>query len=85
VKYGTPVPEALEAVTLRPARLLGVDKLAGSIEVGKDADLVILTGDPLKISTWVQTTLVRGQVVYEREKDRKLQHLLQVVPQTTSR
>jgi hypothetical protein len=80
LKYGMPVPEALEAITLRPAKLLGVDKMAGSIEVGKDADLVILTGDPLKISTWVQTTLVRGQVVYEREKDRKLQQLLQVNP-----
>jgi len=77
VKYDTPVAEALDAITLRPARLLGIETLAGSIEPGKDADLVILTGDPLKISTWVQTTLVRGQVVYERDKDRKLQHLLQ--------
>jgi imidazolonepropionase-like amidohydrolase len=76
VKYGTPVPEALEAVTLRPAKLLGIDTLAGSIEPGKDADLVILTGDPLKITTWVQTTLVRGKVVYERDKDRKLRRLL---------
>jgi imidazolonepropionase-like amidohydrolase len=77
VKYGTPLPDALEAITLRPAKLLGVEALAGSIERGKDADLVILTGDPLKISTWVETTLVRGKVVYERQKDRKLQHLLQ--------
>jgi imidazolonepropionase-like amidohydrolase len=77
VKYGTPVTEALEAITLRSAKLLGVDALAGSIEPGKDADLVILTGDPLKITTWVETTLVRGKVVYERDKDRKLQHLLQ--------
>jgi imidazolonepropionase-like amidohydrolase len=77
VKYGTPVPEALEAISLRPAKLLGVDALAGSIEPGKDADLVILTGDPFKITTWVETTLVRGKVVYERDKDRKLQHLLQ--------
>ena len=77
VKYGTPLPEALAAITLRPAKLLNADALAGSIEVGKDADLVILTGEPLKLTTWVQTTLVRGQVVYERDKDRKLQHLLQ--------
>jgi len=68
VKYGAPVPEALEAITLRPAKLLGIEALAGSIEPGKDADLVILTGDPLKISTWVQTTLVRGQVVYEARR-----------------
>jgi imidazolonepropionase-like amidohydrolase len=77
VKYGTPIAVALDAITLRPAKLLGVDALAGSIEPGKDADLVILTGDPLKVTTWVHTTLVRGKVVYERDKDRKLQHLLQ--------
>jgi imidazolonepropionase-like amidohydrolase len=77
VKYGLPVPEALEAITLRPAKLLGVETLTGSIQPGKDADLVILTGDPLKVTTWVETTLVRGQVVYERATDRKLQHLLQ--------
>jgi hypothetical protein len=76
VKYGTPVAEALEAITLRPAKLLGVEALCGSITPGKDADLVILTGDPLKLSTWVQTTLVRGKVVYERDKDQKLQRLL---------
>jgi imidazolonepropionase-like amidohydrolase len=84
VKYGTPVPEALEAITLRPAKLLNVDALAGSIEPNKDADLVILTGDPLKLATWVETTLVRGQVVYERDKDRKLQHLLRPKEKVTS-
>jgi hypothetical protein len=77
VKYGTPEAEALEAITRRPAKLLGVENLSGSIQPGKDADLVILTGDPLKITTWVETTLVRGKVVYERAKDRKLQQLLQ--------
>jgi imidazolonepropionase-like amidohydrolase len=76
VKYGLPVHEALESITLRPAKMLGIDKQVGSIEAGKDADLVILTGDPLKVSTWVDTTLVRGKVVYERDKDRKLQQLL---------
>jgi imidazolonepropionase-like amidohydrolase len=84
VKYGTPVPEALEAITSRPAKLLGVDALVGAIAPGKDADLVILTGDPLKITTWVQTTVVRGQVVYERDKDRKLQHLLHATPETVT-
>jgi imidazolonepropionase-like amidohydrolase len=84
VKYGVPVNEALESITLRPAKLLGIDKLAGSIEPGKDADLVILTGDPLRVSTWVQTTLVRGQVVYEREKDRKLKQLLPTPSQSVT-
>jgi imidazolonepropionase-like amidohydrolase len=76
VKYGTPAAEALEAITLRPAKALGVDKLAGSIEPGKDADLAILTGDPLKLDTWVDTTIVAGKVVYERDQDRKLKQLL---------
>ncbi len=76
VKYGMPAAEAAEAITLRPAKLLGVDAFAGSLEAGKDADVVILTGDPLKISTWVDTTIVRGKAVYERSKDRKLQRLL---------
>jgi imidazolonepropionase-like amidohydrolase len=71
-----PVAEALEAITLRPAKTLGVDKLAGSIEAGKDADLAILTGDPLKLDTWVETTIVGGKVVYERDQDRKLKQLL---------
>jgi imidazolonepropionase-like amidohydrolase len=85
MKYGVPEAEAIEAITLRPAKQLGMDALIGSIEKGKDADLVILTGEPLKITTWVDTTLVRGKVVYERSKDRKLQHLLQTSPQTTSK
>jgi cytosine/adenosine deaminase-related metal-dependent hydrolase len=76
VKYGTPAAEALEAITLRPAKTLGVEKLAGSIEPGKDADLAILTGDPLKLDTWVETTIVAGRVVYERDQDRKLKQLL---------
>jgi imidazolonepropionase-like amidohydrolase len=84
VKYGMPKDEALEAITLRPAKLLGIDTLAGSVEPGKDADLVILTGDPLKLTTWVQTTLVRGKVVYERAKDRKLRQLLPSAKETVN-
>ena len=76
VKYGTPADEALAAITLRPAEAMGVGKSKGSIEVGKDADLAILTGDPLKLDTWVETTLIGGKVVYERENDRKLKALL---------
>jgi hypothetical protein len=76
VKYGTPPNEALAAITLRAAETLGVGKAKGSLEAGKDADLAILTGDPLKLDTWVETTLIGGKVVYERENDRKLKALL---------
>jgi hypothetical protein len=76
VKYGTPADEALQAITLRSAQALGVGESVGSIESGKNADLAILTGDPLKLDTWVDKTLIGGKVVYERENDRKLKSLL---------
>lgn len=79
VKYGMAEAEALAAITLEPAKLLGVDDLVGSIEVGKDADLVVLTGDPLDITTWVERTIVAGEVVYDRADDEKLKRLLSPV------
>jgi imidazolonepropionase-like amidohydrolase len=79
VKYGMPEKEALEALTIAPAKRIGIEKLVGSIEVGKDADLVILTGEPLNISTWVDQTIIDGKVVYERSKDEKIKRLLSPV------
>jgi imidazolonepropionase-like amidohydrolase len=76
VKHGTPPDDALAALTLRPARAVGLGSTIGSLEPGKDGDLVILTGDPLKLDTWVQTTMIGGKVVYERDQDRKLKALL---------
>lgn len=76
VKYGMSEKEALEAITLMPAKRIGIANLVGSIEVGKDADLVILSGEPLNISTWVEQTIIDGKVVYERSKDEKIKRLL---------
>ncbi len=76
VKYGVSEADAIAALTLEPAKLLGLDDRLGSIEVGKEADLVILTGQPLDISTWVETTIVDGDVVYRRDDDEKLKRLL---------
>ncbi|RUL86455.1 amidohydrolase family protein [Tautonia sociabilis] len=76
VKYGMPIEEAIEALTLRPARLLKIDEFVGSIEEGKDADLIILTGDPLRLGTWVDTTIIDGRVVYRRDEDSRLKELL---------
>ncbi|MDG2012433.1 MAG: amidohydrolase family protein [Pirellulaceae bacterium] len=76
VKYGMPKDEALKALTLLPAEFLGVDQFVGSLEKGKDGDVIILTGDPLKNGTWVETTIVNGEVVYERDNDEKLELLL---------
>lgn len=76
VKYGAPASEALESITLRAARALGVEEFVGSIEPGKEADLVILSGEPFDLNTWVETVLVNGQVAYERANDRTIQNLL---------
>src|SRR5262249_55453640 len=61
--------EGLKLGTLDPAMQLGIDKRVGSIEVGKDADLVIYNHDPLSAYAVVQKTLVDGRVLFDREKD----------------
>lgn len=81
VKYGLKREQALRAMTLTAAELLGVDSFVGSLEPGKDADLVILSGDPLAATTWVEKTIVAGEEVYSRGEDRKLKQLLEVPAQ----
>ncbi|QEG25177.1 amidohydrolase family protein [Mariniblastus fucicola] len=76
VKYGMPVEEALAALTTLPAEFLGVDEFVGSIEKGKDADIIVLSGEPLSVDTWVDMTVVNGEIVYEKEKDEQLKLLL---------
>jgi len=61
--------EALKMVTLNPAIQLGIDNRVGSIEVGKDADLVIYNHDPMSDYAVVQKTLIDGKVYFDREKD----------------
>ena len=75
VRGGLPESVALETITIEPARLLGVDNQIGSIEVGKDADLIITDGDILHYMTMVQWTLVNGKVVYDKEKEPLLRHI----------
>jgi imidazolonepropionase-like amidohydrolase len=64
VKHGLPYDEALKAITITPAEILGVDDRVGSIEVGKDADLRILDGDPLELRTKVEMVIIDGEIVH---------------------
>lgn len=64
--YGLPEEEILRAVTLYPAQILGVANRLGSLEVGKDADVIVLDGPPLSIKTWVESVYVNGELVYQR-------------------
>src|SRR6266849_5770597 len=61
--------EALKLVTLNPAIQLGIDKRVGSIDVGKDADLVIYNHHPLSAYAVVQETLIDGRVYFDRRAD----------------
>jgi imidazolonepropionase-like amidohydrolase len=61
--------EALKMVTINPAIQLGIDKRVGSIDAGKDADLVIYNHDPLSAYAVVQKTLIDGRVYFDRQRD----------------
>ena len=65
VRVGLPRDAALKSVTLRPAEALGIDKRVGSIEQGKDADLIFLDGDPLAPDTRVKRVMTLGEIVWE--------------------
>jgi adenine deaminase len=70
MKYGGLTEEqALKLVTLNPAIQLGIDKRVGSIEVGKDADLVLFSAHPLSTFAVPQQVLIDGVVYFDRQKD----------------
>jgi imidazolonepropionase-like amidohydrolase len=60
VTYGLPLEEALKTITIYPARILGLDQKIGSLEVGKDADLVLYDGNPLEHLTHVCKVFIDG-------------------------
>jgi imidazolonepropionase-like amidohydrolase len=73
VRAGMSREAALESVTLAGARMLGMEDRIGSLETGKDADFIVLSGDPLSVYTKVEQTWVEGQKVFDRSdpEDRK--------------
>jgi hypothetical protein len=70
MKYGgLSEQEALKLCTINPAKQLRLDHRLGSIEAGKDADVVIWTGHPFSTYSRVETTFVDGEVVFDRQRD----------------
>ncbi len=70
VRGGASEKTALESITIAPAKMMGMEDRIGSIEVGKDADLLILNGEPLDYKTYVEQAIVQGKVAYQRDEDR---------------
>jgi len=63
---GLGMEPALRAITISPARILGIDDRVGSLSKGKDADAVVFDGDPLEYTSHVQQVLVQGATTYRR-------------------
>ncbi len=61
--FGLPLDEALKSITLYPAQILGVADRVGSLDVGKDATLIVTTGDPLETPTQVVDAFIQGRQV----------------------
>lgn len=66
VRAGMSREKALEALTLAGARMLDMEDRIGSLELGKDADIIVLDGDPFSVYTFVQQTWIDGLKVYDR-------------------
>lgn len=70
MKYGDLTEEeALKTITMNPAWQLGIEARVGSVDVGKDADLVIWNGHPFSVYSRVETTFIDGEVFFDRQQD----------------
>lgn len=75
--YGLPADEALKAVTLYPARILGLEQRVGSLEAGKDATLIVTSGNPLETASQVELAFIQGREVDLSDRHKRLWHKYQ--------
>jgi imidazolonepropionase-like amidohydrolase len=75
IRGGLDEHTALEAITQTAAEICGVESRIGSLEEGKDADIVVLDGDPFDYRTFVDLTFVNGKLLYEKSKSPYFSHL----------
>lgn len=69
VREGMPEEEALKAITINAAEIVGISERVGSLEIGKDADIAIFCGHPFDLKSRVVTTIINGNVVYRRNNN----------------
>ena len=72
VRLGWPHEWALRGLTINAARFVGIDHRVGSLEVGKDADLGVWSGDPIDPRSYVELLVVNGTICYRRDPNRPL-------------
>lgn len=75
VSGGLDEQTALEAITITAAEILGVADRLGSLQVGKDADIIILDGHPFHYNTFVEFTLINGKVLYDKKQSTYFSHI----------
>ena len=68
VRHGMSRDQALRSITLTPAEILGVADRVGSIEKGKDADLLVLSGDPVASTSRIERVIINGKTVYPGDR-----------------
>jgi imidazolonepropionase-like amidohydrolase len=75
VSGGLDEQTALESITINAAEIIGVADRVGSLQVGKDADIIILDGHPFHHKTFVELTLINGKIFYEKSKSPYFSHI----------
>ena len=70
--YGLPKDEALKSITINAAKVLGIDSMVGSLDDGKDATLIVTTGDPLEIMSNVEMEFIQGKKIDLRSRHTEL-------------
>jgi len=79
VGHGMSPTAAMAAVTTTAADIIGLGDQVGSLEVGKLANVLLMTGDPLDMTSFVEQAVVEGSVIYDRAKDVRNKHLYEGV------
>ncbi|MBM3295542.1 MAG: amidohydrolase family protein, partial [Candidatus Aminicenantes bacterium] len=82
MKYGgLGEDEALALITINPAIQLGVDKIVGSLEIGKQADIAVFTGHPMSAYARCDMTIIEGDVYFDRDRlVREREEAVQISP-----
>jgi imidazolonepropionase-like amidohydrolase len=80
VSYGLAWDDALRAVTLTPAEVLGVANRVGSLQAGRDANVVVWSGDPFEFATRVEHVFIRGREIADPSRQDELMQRYRTYP-----